>query len=696
MICPETSGKTGDDRLDDIMRERYELASGRVREIVTEETVPEPFGCFFRETAAFLQKTMEVMEEDGEDLSLEELGDRNHSLYQDVLPENYGTCWGNPAWAARMLGDSGQALSFLYRELSGTIVYAHEKRLWDMTVSLELFLEIYSAFSDGEIPDSRVIRNILCSYCNDYCQDMTEARIEETVDPSRDFALRVILDSDLSDLRYLYRYGEYISENELGAAGFLASLTDGEVEKIARTYTEGYRMGFVIGRKDLSRKKTVQIRFHLGFERIVRAAVFQFREMRLEPVISRYALHVVNRTSQARVGYTGAVANPQYEYDHRQDWALFLDGDFVARKLRSTRNGYEKCADLAAVLGGPALLDTFGENPFRPENKAEALTLTEAQQKLLTQLNQETGQIVNRYIPGEERSFTIIAWPVPEIAQGRSKETYPEIFREFVKINTLDSRLYQEIQQKIIDALDTCQWVEVRGRAGNQTRMRVRLHELACPDRQSNFENCVADVNIPVGEVFTSPLLEGTEGILHVKRVYLNGLQYRDLRLTFRQGRVVDYTCGNFEREEDNQRYVEENILFHHEALPIGEFAIGTNTRAYVAGQRSGIEEKLPILIAEKTGPHFAVGDTCYSWSEDTPVFNPDGKELIARDNEVSILRREDLNQAYFGCHTDITIPYEEVGIIRGVRADGTQISVIEDGRFVLPGTEALNEPFLS
>ena len=67
-------------------------------------------------------------------------------------------------------------------------------------------------------------------------------------------------------------------------------------------------------------------------------------------------------------------------------------------------------------------------------------------------------------------------------------------------------------------------------------------------------------------------------------------------------------------------------------------------------------------------GPHFAVGDTCYSWSEDTAVYNPDGKEIIARDNEVSILRRIDAGKAYFGCHTDITIPYEELGEITVVK----------------------------
>ena len=62
------------------------------------------------------------------------------------------------------------------------------------------------------------------------------------------------------------------------------------------------------------------------------------------------------------------------------------------------------------------------------------------------------------------------------------------------------------------------------------------------------LKNCVADVNIPVGEVFTSPVLEGTNGVLHVSRVYLDGLQYKDLELKFKDGKIVDYRCGNFKR----------------------------------------------------------------------------------------------------------------------------------------------------
>ena len=102
--------------------------------------------------------------------------------------------------------------------------------------------------------------------------------------------------------------------------------------------------------------------------------------------------------------------------------------------------------------------------------------------------------------------------------------------------------------------------------------------------------------------------------------------------------------------------------------------------------------DKFPILIAEKTGPHFAVGDTCYSWSEDSAVYNPDGKEIIARDNEISLLRKEDVSKAYFGCHTDITIPYSELGDITAVCSDGRKLPLIQNGRFVAAGTEKLNE----
>ena len=112
------------------------------------------------------------------------------------------------------------------------------------------------------------------------------------------------------------------------------------------------------------------------------------------------------------------------------------------------------------------------------------------------------------------------------------------------------------------------------------------------PSKETIFENCVADVNIPVGEVFTSPVLEGTNGVLHVSRVFLEGLEYRDLELHFEDGMITDYGCGNFADPEDGKRYVADNVLKGHSSLPLGEFAIGTNTTAYVTEDGTALKTR--------------------------------------------------------------------------------------------------------
>ncbi|MDY4515682.1 MAG: aminopeptidase [Hominisplanchenecus sp.] len=670
-----------------LIQERYDLTVERIAAIPQEHTVPEPFDDFFGKTASFLLMLHHA--DVHKERSLEEWQAFNRQLYEDILPENYGSSYGNPAFSVEKLGEvHGRILSFLYSELRGIIVYKFEDRLEEITILHELFIEIYNCFEEEELPAYREIQQIVYWWVSDYSDLTVSRRIREAVDPSLDFATRIIMEEDLTDLRYLYRYGEYITENEIQTARHLNSLPQETIDLMADTYTEGYRIGFVLGNKDLSKKKTVNIRYNLGFERMIRAAVRNFEKMGLKPVIYRAAVASVNRRGQHRIGYFGAIPNKQYDYDHRADSAIYLDKMFAERKAGVMRTAYEEYKELAYVHAGPACVETFGEDPFVPVNQPEAYHLSEKQQQIQVNLDNEASRITNCYIKGEERSFTIIAFPVPEIG-----EDFPAIFDEVIKINTLDYTLYRDIQQSIIDTLDQGEAVHILGCGENHTDLTVQLHRLEQPEKQTNFENCVADVNIPVGEVFTSPVLKGTNGVLEVSEVYLNELRYENLHMEFEDGMVKAYTCGNFDSEEENQRYIRENVLYHHDALPLGEFAIGTNTTAYAVAKKYDIAGRLPILIAEKMGPHFAVGDTCYSWAEDTAVFNPDGKEIIARDNEVSIQRKSDISKAYLGCHTDITIPYDELGKIEVICKDGRRISIIENGRFVLKGTEELNRP---
>ena len=684
------------------MLERYELSTGRIREIITEEKPLNPLiSAYFSDVASFICRLADICELKQKNelckLEFSEMKSLNYELYKDILQGAYDTSYGNPAYLVKAVTEIGldklvgQCLCFLYSQVRALIPYSFEADYEMLTIYFEHFIEIYNMFifaaDEESVIDKDALKNTIYWFERDYLDLFSHRKVKNLVDNSESFLTEFVLTSELENERYLYNCGEYVTDNEIKTVKFLNTLSDEQIEAMARTYTEGYRIGFVKAGKPLEKKETVEIRYELGFERVVRAAIRQFEEINLKPVIIRADQLAVNRAKTLN-GFFGAVPNRQYLYDHKDDKALFLDGEYVQRKLDLLKSSFEEYKAKAAAYAGPAVIETFGEEPFAPSECKEAIVLNKEQQNLASESIVKNALIVNEYIKGEERSFTIIAYPTPLIGSD-----FEGIFTETVKLNTLDYKLYETMQQKIIDTLDLADKVRIKGSNGNHTDICINLYKLTDPDNETIFENCVADVNIPVGEVFTSPVLKGTNGVLHVPEVFLNSLKYIDLELTFKDGVITEYTCHNFESEDENKKFIKTNLLNNHDFLPIGEFAIGTNTTAYVMAKKYNINDKLPILIGEKTGPHFAIGDTCYSREEDVKVYNPDGKEIVARSNDYADMRESDPQKAYFSCHTDITIPYDELSFIKAIGKNGEETAIIRDGMFVLDGLDELNKP---
>ncbi len=661
----------------DLVEERFWLIRERLGEIKEKPEVAAPFDGYFRTLATQLLQLIEVetLAESGKiaGWSKEEGKRINDALYTPFIKENYEESYANPAYAVKVLGEElGAHLAAVFSMIMDYYTYAFEGNRFFVCIFAELVVELYTQFEDAEEFAPEEVKASIYSFMHDYSDVRMEDRFGRLLDPDYDYFWDLVMESDLSDDAYLYRFGLHVGENETKSRAFLATFSEEEIQTMADTYTEGYRIGFAACNKDISKKSVGEIRYPLGFERMARAAVRNFEKINLRATIRPYATSV----------------NKQADYDMKEVAALWMDKAYVEYRLECQHNALEALKDIAPKCGGPAVIEVFGEEPFSPVSKRENPAYTEKQQKLAVQMMSGSSQMLNEYIHGDERSFTIIAYPLPAIGKD-----YEVIFSETVKLNTLDYVLYRDMQQKIIDILDTADRVHIQGTNGNKTDLYVKIHPLADPSKETAFENCVADVNIPVGEVFTSPVLKGTNGKLHVSQVYLGELNYLNLEIDFKDGMIDTYTCTNFAEEADNKKYIEDNVLYHHPTLPMGEFAIGTNTTAYRMARVYNIADKLPILIAEKTGPHFAVGDTCYTYDEDNITYNPDGKAIIARDNEVSAQRKTDLSKAYFNCHTDITIPYDELGTITVIREDGTTQDIIRDGRFVVPGTEILNQP---
>lgn len=271
----------------DLETERYGLAIGRIKEMAHETVCDQKLQAYFHCMAEFVLQMDRVwclvQSGDLRRMELEELQTLNRKLYEDILPEHYDQSYANPDFAVACLGKPmGQTLSFVYTELRGMIPAAFERNRFGMVIRMELLLEIYQAFVCDEASlEAEELQRILYWYVSDYFEPETAERIAKLVSPKEDFASCIVMESDLSDLRYLYYYGEYVTDNELRTARHLNRMTQEKISLLADTYTEGYRIGFEVGNKDISRKKTVNIRYCLGFERVIRQAVCNFERIGL-------------------------------------------------------------------------------------------------------------------------------------------------------------------------------------------------------------------------------------------------------------------------------------------------------------------------------------------------------------------------------------------------------------------------------
>ncbi|MBD5460548.1 MAG: leucyl aminopeptidase, partial [Lachnospiraceae bacterium] len=368
--------------MQELIRERYELALERIEEVKEEAFGEKTYEAFFHKCAGYISGMCRLYEQIGEGClrtdELNALKERNQELYREVLPEHYEKSYLNPAYAADKFGtDMGRLLCAIYAQFRSMIGAAYEQDPEEMVIYMELFLEVYRLFEDTwqeseKLPETEAVRQIFYWFVSDYADIAEEKRIRAQTDPACTFALDIVMKSDLTDLRYLYAYGEYVSENELRTAQHMNALPEDKIRLMADTYTEGYRIGFEVTGKDLRKKKTVAVYYQLGFERMIRQAVKNFEKMGLKSVIYRPDLSLLRGKGLGRAGFTGANPNKQFDYDHKDDQALVLDRAYMNRRLDVLKAAYEEQKENAALMGGPAVVEVFGETPFAPESKPQA------------------------------------------------------------------------------------------------------------------------------------------------------------------------------------------------------------------------------------------------------------------------------------------------------------------------------------
>ena len=607
--------------------------------------------------------------------NFEELRKENQELFLEILPENYESSYSNPVFSVKIFGEKfGQLIAYFHYYSKSFVDYAYKHKIFKMLEFNKLLIELFDYIKNNSIIYEDLLKITTQISTSDRSKHYTHV-LTEANDPNYQFYTHVLSNVDLTDLRYLFRMGKYITDNEIKMAQFLTSYPLEKLRSLAKAIVKAYFKGFERNGKKIGNKNVAEINYPIGMERLIRE---------VKTVLNK------NNLSVSCNEIRNTIVNEQAIFDHKFDIALILNEELATNIITGYYNGLENTKELLSKQAGVIYFSSFGEKPFNPENKSDNLKLSEEQTEIYQQLSREINQNHVKYQPVSETSFCVVAFPIPNI-----NNKFEELFDKIIEINMLDSNKYEKIQQKMIDKLDQAEFVHIKGKEENCTDLKIKLWELKNPDNETNFVNSGASVNIPAGELFTTPQLKGTNGVLHVAESYQNKLLFKNLKITFKDGYITEYSCTNFESEEENRKHIEQNLLFPHKTLPLGEFAIGTNTLAYVVSREFDILDVLPILILEKTGPHFAIGDTCFGMREEVITYNRfTKKQVVACDNEKTILRKTDRkDEAYTFKHNDIVMPFSAIDFITTVKKNGEKIDLIRDSRFVLEGTEELNIP---
>lgn len=388
---------------ENLIQERYSLSIGRIRSIVMEETVSPIYREYFQTVAQFILNMdavfSRIQRRGQRNFSFEEFQEENSRIYQDLIGDSYQTSYANPTFAVQKFGvELGQLLSFLYTEIRGEVAYTYEQKQLQMTILNELFIEIYNYFEQEDTPSYKELRDVIYWYASDYCDVFVAEYLEEQMNPECAFAIDLVMQSDLSDLRYLYQYGEYISEKEIEMAQSMNRLSQEEIEERADSYLIPYLNELEAEGVAFSNQPIVNIQYSLGNERVVRRVIEKMRAIGICPTACRYPYSVLTRESEDRIGYYGVAANLEYKRDHNLDQGLFLDKKIVERKIGVIKNTYEKQKALVDRFAGTFVIDAFDMDFLLPPPSKDAICLNGKQQDLYRLYLEKTAQISNKYL----------------------------------------------------------------------------------------------------------------------------------------------------------------------------------------------------------------------------------------------------------------------------------------------------------
>lgn len=179
---------------------------------------------------------------------------------------------------------------------------------------------------------------------------------------------------------------------------------------------------------------------------------------------------------------------------------------------------------------------------------------------------QKQGKLYAKPVHFEQRvnhtKWCVLRWPTPSMAQLAQMST--EAFEDFYfDVCTMNYPKMDAAVQPLSKLMSTTDKVHLKG--PNDTDLTFSIKGIP------NIP-CCGEYNIPDGEIFTAPVRDSVNGVIHYNTPTIyNGVSFTNIRLEFKNGKIVKATADQNSDKLDAIFNTDEGARY------VGEFAIGFN-----------------------------------------------------------------------------------------------------------------------
>ncbi|MBT3756235.1 MAG: hypothetical protein HOG24_08160, partial [Candidatus Cloacimonetes bacterium] len=213
---------------------------------------------------------------------LDNLQNTNQEFFNEVKTENYSSSYANPECCAETFGEEfGALLSAYYVNYRNYVTFSFQHMQYYMLRWNKVFIEVHNLFKKG-LPVFNECKNVMMGEFKKLSKEDTKLNFAKSYGPATKMYRDIVMKADLSDFRYLYQYGKHIGDNELKSAEFLSSYPNDKINVLAKAIADAFIRGYELAKKDLTQKKTLNIYYHLGQEKIARAIAKYIEEKDLK------------------------------------------------------------------------------------------------------------------------------------------------------------------------------------------------------------------------------------------------------------------------------------------------------------------------------------------------------------------------------------------------------------------------------